>query len=116
MLANSWSSRFNAVNLVSFNCRVSKSWDGDDTWFAFDSYEEKSGTIMNKDTLLNRPRFKSIFFGIGGVPVELVYIQLTNDAIPVQRPACRVLNLNEGEIQTGDQIYREVRNIFKVRP
>ena len=66
------------LNLVSFNCRVSKSWDGDDTSFAFDSCEEKSGTILNKDTLVNGPRFKSIFYGVGRFPVEPENIQLTN--------------------------------------
>ena len=78
------------LNLVSFNCRVSKSWDGDDTSFAFNSCEEKSGTILNKDTLVNGQRFKSIFSGIGRFPVDPVNIQLTDDAVPVQKPACRV--------------------------
>ena len=78
------------LNLVSFNCRVSKSWDGDDTWFAFDSCEEKNSTILNKDMLVNGDRFKSIFSGIGRFPVDRVNIQLTNDAVPVQKPAHRV--------------------------
>ena len=78
------------LNLFSFNCRVSKSWDVDDTLFAFDSCEENSDTILNKDTLVNGPRFKSIFSGIGRFPVEPVNIQLTYDAVPVQKSACRV--------------------------
>ena len=69
------------LNLVSFNCRVSKSWDGYDTSFAFNSCEERSHTILNKDILVNRPRFKSIYSGVGRFPVEPVDIQLTNDAV-----------------------------------
>ena len=78
------------LNLVSFNCRTSKSWDGDDTSFVFNSCEEKCGTILNKDTLVNGQRFKSIFSGIGRFPVDPVNIQLTDDAVPVKKPACRV--------------------------
>ena len=72
------------LNPISFNCRVSKSWDGYDTWFAFDSCEEKSGTFLNKDTVVSGQRFKSIFSGTGRFPVDPVNIQLTNDAVPVQ--------------------------------
>ena len=78
------------LNLVSFNFWVCKSWDGDDTSFVFNSCEEKSGTILNKYTLVNGQMFKSIFSGIGRFPVDPVNIQLTDDAVPVQKPSCRV--------------------------
>ena len=75
------------LNLVNFNCRVFKSWDNDHTSFAFDSCEEKTGTILNKETLIHGPRFKSIFSGVGRFPLEPVNIQLSDDAVQVQKPA-----------------------------
>ena len=74
------------LNLVSFNCRVSECWDNDHTSFAFDSCEEKTGTILKKETLVHRPRFKLIFSGVGRFPVGPVNIQLSDDAVPVQKP------------------------------
>ena len=56
----------------------------------FDSCEEKSGTTLKKEMLVNGPRFKSIFSGVGRFPVEPVNVQLTDDAVHVQKPACRV--------------------------
>ena len=78
------------LNLVNFNCRVSKSWDDDHTSYAFDSCEEKTITILNKETLVHGPRFKSIFSGVGRFPVELVSIQLSDDVVPVQKPVRHV--------------------------
>ena len=78
------------LNLIGFNYRLSKPWDGDDTSFVFDRCEEKIGTILHKDTLVNGERFKSILSGIGRFPVDPVNIQLTDDAVPVQKPAHRV--------------------------
>ena len=75
------------LNLVNFNYRVSDSWDDDHTSFAFDSCEEKTGTFLNKETLVHGPRFKSIFSGVGRFPVKPVNIQLLDDAIPIQKPA-----------------------------
>ena len=75
------------LNLVNFNCRVSKSWDSDHTSFAFDSHEEKTGTSLNKEILVHGPRFKSIFSGVGRSPVQPVNIQLYDDAVQIQKPA-----------------------------
>ena len=46
------------LNLVNFNFRVSESYDNDHTFFACDSCEEKTGTILNKETLVHEPRLK----------------------------------------------------------
>ena len=51
---------------------------------------KKTDTILNKETLIQRPRFKSIFSDVGKVPVEPVNIQLSDDAVPVQKPARHV--------------------------
>ena len=76
------------LNPVNCNCRVSKSWDNDHISFAFDSCEEKSGTILNKEILVHGPMFKSVFSDVGRFPVEQVNIQLSDDAVPVQKQAC----------------------------
>ena len=79
------------LNLVNFNCRVSESWDNDNTSFAFDSCEEKTGTILiqrNPCTWalgLNQSAHVS-----ADVPAEPVNIQLSDDAVPVQKPAKHV--------------------------
>ena len=84
------------LNLVNFNCRVSDSWDDDHTSFAFDSCEEKTGTFLNKETLVHGPRFKAIFSGVGKFPVEPVNIQLSDDAVPIQKPArCVPMSLKD---------------------
>ena len=44
------------------------------------------GTILNKETLAHRPWFKSIFSGVSRFPVEPVNIQLSDDAVPIQKP------------------------------
>ena len=74
------------LNLVNFNCRVSDSWDDDHTSFAFDSCEEKTGAILNKETLVHGPRFKLIFSGVGRFPEEPVNIQLPDDEVLIQKP------------------------------
>ena len=72
-----------------------------------DSCEEKRGTILNKDTLVNGQRFKSIFSGIGRFPVDPVNIQLTNDAVPVQKPAYRV------PVSLKEKFEKEIRSMEK---
>ena len=51
---------------------------------------KKTGTILNKETLLPGPRFKSIFSSVGRFPVEPVNIQLSDDVVLVQQPARHV--------------------------
>ena len=75
------------LNLVNFDCRVSDSWDDDHTSFAFVTCEEKTEDSLNKETLVHGPRFKSVFSGVGIYPVKPVNIQLSDDAVPIQKPA-----------------------------
>ena len=93
--ANSWSSRFNAINILSILIAgVSDSWDHDHTSFAFYSCEEKNGTFLNKETFVHGPRFKSIFSGVGRFPV--VNIQLSDDVVLIQKPArCVPMSLKD---------------------
>ena len=76
------------LNLVNFNCRVSESWDNDHTSLAFYSCEEKTGIILI--LFVHGPRSESIFSGVGRFPVEPVNVELSDDAVPVQKPARQV--------------------------
>ena len=84
---------------------VSESWDDDHTSFAFDSCEEKTGTILNKETLIHGPRFKSIFSGVGKFPVELVNIQLSDDSVLLQNPARHV------PVSLKDKLEQEIHSM-----
>ena len=95
------------LNLVNFNCRVSDLWDDDHTSFAFHSCEEKTGTFLNKETLVHWPRFKSIFSGVGRFPVEPVNIQLSDDAVLIQKPARHV------PVSLKDKFEQEIHNMKK---
>ena len=43
-----------------------------------------------KETLVHGPRLKSIIFGVGIFPVEPLNIQLSDDAVQIQKPARHV--------------------------
>ena len=56
----------------------------------------KTGTILNKEILVHRPKFKSVFSGVGRFPVEPGNIQLSDNALPVQKPArCVPMSLKD---------------------
>ena len=95
------------LNLVNFNCRVSDSWDDDHTSFAFDCCEEKTGTFLNKETLVHGPRFKSIFLGVGIFPVEPMNIQLSDDAVLIQKAARHV------PMSLKDKFEQEIHSLEK---
>ena len=92
-----------ALNLISIHCNVTDKWssgnlcpmslypnDEDESSFSvFDAVEEKPGSILTKDAITNGC-FSKIFSGIGQFPIEPVSIILSDDAEPVQKPACRV--------------------------
>ena len=96
------------LNLVNFNCREFHPWDDDHTSFAFDNCEEKkTSTCLNKETLVHGPRFKSIFSGVGRFPVEPVNIQLSDDAVLIQKPARHV------PMSLKDKLEQEIHSMEK---
>ena len=54
-----------------------------------DAVEEQLGSVLPKECIING-RFKKIFSGVGHFPVKLVDIVLSEDNVPVQKPAHRV--------------------------
>ena len=54
-----------------------------------DGVEEQSGSVLPKEQIVNG-RFKKIFSGVGHFPIEPVDIVLSEDNVPVQKPAHRV--------------------------
>ena len=51
--------------------------------------EEQLGSVLSKEHIVNG-RFKKIFSCVGHFPIEPVDIVLSEDNVPVQKPACRV--------------------------
>ena len=48
--------------------------------------KKKTGTFLNKETLVHGPWFKLIFSGVGSFPIETVNIQFSDDGVPIQKP------------------------------
>ena len=91
-----------ALNLISIHCHVTDKWSSgnlspmslyphgeDESSFSVFDAVEKPGSMLTKDAITNGHFFK-IFSGIGQFPIEPVSIVLSDDAEPVQKPACRV--------------------------
>ena len=85
------------LGLLSFNCRISEKWEGtsdlqyyykdDYMKFCFDSCEEQQGTALDKDKLINDSHFRSVFSGVGRFLIQPVEIKLSENDVPVQKPA-----------------------------
>ena len=101
------------LGLISFNCRISENWEGTSdlqyyykdsyTKFCFNSCEEQQGTVLDKDKLINGYHFRSLFSGVGRFLNQPVDIKLSENAVPVQKPAQYVQVSLKGKF--GDEIY-----------
>ena len=84
------------LQLVKFNCPVHQSWTGQKSTNlkSFDSISDNPyGTILTmltKDWIVNHPKYKHLFKGIGKFNVPPVSITLKDDAQPVQKPPRKV--------------------------
>ena len=54
-----------------------------------DAVEEQWGSVLSKESIVNG-RFKKIFLCVGCFPIQPVDIVLSEDNVPVQKPAHRV--------------------------
>ena len=84
------------LQLVKFNCPVHQSWTGQKSTNlnSFDSISDNPyGTIpttLTKDWIVNHPKYKHLFKGIGKFNVPTVSITLKDDAQPIQKPPRKV--------------------------
>ena len=46
--------------------------------------------MISKDWIINHPKYKHLFQGIGRFKCDPVQIKLTSNAVPVQKPSQRV--------------------------
>ena len=51
-----------------------------------DAVEKQSGSVLSKERIVNG-RFKGIFSGVGHFPIKPIDIVLSEDNVPVQKPA-----------------------------
>ena len=95
------------LNLFNFNCGISESSDKDHTSFAFDSCEEKYWYHPQQSNPCTWTQVQIIFSGVGRFPVERVNIQLSDDAVLVQKPTRHVpmslKDIFEQEIHSMEQ-------------
>ena len=85
------------LGMISFNCRISDNSEGayglqyyykdDYTQFCFNSCEEQQGTVLDKDRLINGSDIRSVFSGVGRFLIWPVDINLSENPVPVQKPA-----------------------------
>ena len=80
------------LQLVKFNCPIHQSWTGQKrtNLNSFDSISDTILTMLTKDWIVNHPRYKYLFQGIGKFNVMPVSITLKDDAQPVQKPPRKV--------------------------
>ena len=94
------------LQLVKFNCPIHQSWTSQKSTNldSFDSVSDNSphcttarishGAIpstLTKDWIVNHPRYKHLFKGIGKFNMPTVSINLKDDAQPIQKPPRKVL-------------------------
>ena len=87
------------LQLVNFNCPIHQSWTGQ-MHTNLNSFDSVSGKIsrmdaipstLTKDWIVNHPKYKHLFKGIGKFNVPPVSINLKDGAQPIQKPPRKVL-------------------------
>ena len=83
-----------SLSLIAIKCNVTDKWSADSLMpmgsaSIVNAVEEQSGSVLSKEQIVNG-RFKKIFSGMGHFPIEPVDIVLSEDNVPVQKPAYRV--------------------------
>ena len=100
-----------SLSLIAINCDVTDKWSANylrpiGPASIVDAVEEQSGSVLSKEQIVNG-RFKKIFSGVGQFPIEPVDIVLSEDNVPVQKPACRV------PVAMKDKFKRELQSMEK---
>ena len=79
------------LQLVNFNCPIHQFWTGQ-MWTNLNSFDSVSGEIsqmdaipstLTKDWIVNHPKYKHLFKGIGKFNVPPLSITLKDDAQPI---------------------------------
>ena len=83
-----------SLSLIAIKCNVTDKWSTDSlrpmgSASTVDAVEKQSGSVLSKEGIVNG-RFKGIFSGVGCFKFEPVDIVLSEDNVPVQKPAHRV--------------------------
>ena len=80
------------LQLVNFNCPIHQSWTGQKctNLNSFDSISDNILHTLTKDWIVNHPKYKHLFKGIGKFNMPPVSITLKDDAQPIQKPPRKV--------------------------
>ena len=81
------------LELLTVNCPIYQSWTKDAPIDAVSSTDCADANIperISKEWIINHPKYKHLFKGIGRFKCDPVQIKLTRNAVPVQKPPRRV--------------------------
>ena len=96
------------LGLLTVNCPIYQSWTKDTAIDAVSSTDCANANIperISKEWIINHPKYKHLFKGIGRFKCDPVQIKLTLNAIPVQKPPLRV------SLALKDQFKQELDNM-----
>ena len=74
------------LGLLTVNCPVYQSWTRNAPIDSVSSTDTNSPKMISKDWIINHPKYKHLFQGIGRFKSDPVQIKLTSNAVPVQKP------------------------------
>ena len=93
------------LRLLTVNCPVYQSWTRSNSIDSISGADADIPKMISKDWIVNNPKYKHLFQGIGRFKSDPVQIKLTQNAIPVQKPPRRVL------LARKDQFKQELDNM-----
>ena len=76
--------------LLTVNCPVYQSWTRNNPIDSILGADTDIPRTISKDWIVNNPKYKHLFQGIGRFKCDPVQIKLTQNATPVQNPPLRV--------------------------
>ena len=74
------------LGLLTVNCPVYQSWTRNNSIDSISGTDADIPKTISKDWIVNNPKYKHLFQGIGGFKCDPVHIKLTQNATPVQKP------------------------------
>ena len=96
------------LGLLTVNCPIYQSWTKDaaiDAVSGTDCADANTPERISKEWIINHPKYKHLFKGIGRFKCDPVQIKLTHNAVPVQKPPRRV------PLALKDQFKQELDNM-----
>ena len=93
------------LGLLTVNCLVYQSWTRNTPIDSISGGDADMPEMISKDWIVNNPKYKHLFQGIGRFKCDPVQIKLACNAVPVQKPPQRV------PLALKDQFKQELDNM-----